>query len=162
VIRVAVGILVVALVGTLIIGVAAAVVGRVRMARTRRRVHDVLGSVRARRLDDVELVELRSRGRGGGAGRGGLALTSSHLVFVPHLAGAPVLRIPLDGVVTVEVPRRHRRAIGWDRMLRITFHDPAPGPGRGAADAPVAGGGGEDQAVWRLDDAAGWARALAG
>jgi hypothetical protein len=158
VIRVAVGILVLALVGTLVIGAAAAVVGRVRMAGARRRVEEVLGPARARRLDDVELVEVRSRGRGGGAGRGGLALTADHLVFVPRLADAPVLWIPLDGVVSVELPRRHRRTVGWDRMLRVTFRHGTP------RDAPSlgtgAGGRDEDQAVWRVDDAAGWARAL--
>ncbi len=145
-IRVTVAILVVALAGTVVVGLVGAGVGRLRMARTRRRVDDVLGATRVRRLDDADVVEVRSLGRGGGAGHGGMALTTAHLVFVPDLATASVVWIPLDAIAAVEVPRHHRRVIGWTRMLRVTYRDDA----------------GEDQAVWRVDDADGWARDLTG
>lgn len=144
-IRVTIAVLLLALVGAMLVGLVGAVVGRLRMAGTRRRLDDVLGATPRRRLDEADLIEVRSRGRGGGAGHGGLALTPTCLVFVPDLAAAPVVTIPLDALTAVDVPRRHRRVVGWDRMLRVTFDD-----------------GGDDQAVWRVDDAPGWARDLTG
>lgn len=149
-IRVTVALLLLTLVGAMLVGLVGAGIGRLRLARARRRLDDVLGATRRRRVDEAELIEVRSRGRGGGAGHGGLALTPSHLVFVPDLAAAPVVSIPLDALVRVDVPRRHRRVVGWDRMLRVTF------------DEGGLGRGGVDEAVWRVDDAEGWARDLTG
>lgn len=139
--RVVATLAVLALAGTLLVGLVAGTVARARARRTAASVRDELGPDRVRLVEPTaEFFGLASAGRRGVRGNGILAASDDTVLFTTW-APRHTLRIRRSDIVAVDTPRTHGGRARLRPLLRITYRD---GTGR------------DERAAWRVRDLDAW------
>lgn len=139
--RVVAWLVLVALVGTLLIGLVAGTVARWRGRRMAASVRDELGPGRVRLVDPAaEFLGLASAGRARIRGNGVLAAGDDEVLFTMWTP-RHTLRIPRPAIVAIDTPRTHGGRARFRPLLRITYRD---------------GNGRDERAAWRVSDLEAW------
>jgi len=139
--RVVAALVVIALIGTLLVGLATGAVLRWRARQMAAAVRDELGPGRVRLVEPVaELLGLSSAGRNQPRGNGTLAASDEEVLFAMWVPRR-TLRINRADIVAVDTPRSHRGRTRFRPLLRITYRD---------------GAGRDERAAWAVGDLDAW------